>query len=205
MKLTTPQKIGASIAVAIAGFFAFTKFGNNTNSGADPNTNTNNTNTGNGGNGSTKPKITPQQAIDLAYQVKYATNVILKGTAYANMQKVLDLGIKEGAQVNYANYAGIMMVSSGKNVNLRDKPGTSGTSLKQVQTNEGIGKTTGIFIKNGAYVWAEIIPIPAIVRPIPYAAVSKVYVALAYMKSNSVINNLSGIKVSKLGTLTRGN
>lgn len=194
--LSKKQKIGiglgvgaAAVLAAVSGAFG-NLFGSNQNS---PNYNPGGGTAPPAPKPSPKPKITANQAIELAYQAKYLANVILKGQAYATMQKTLDLGIKEGTGQGFSNFANLQMLSSGSNVNVRTSAGTSGLVVRVVNKEDAIGKTTGFFTKRGGLVWAELTPFPAL--PIPYTTTQKVYVALAYMKTLSTINNLNGISI----------
>lgn len=190
MKLTTNKKWGIVAILTAAGAFILPKvFGSNNNS----NTNTGGGTTPTGGTTTTKPKMTAAEAYALALKAEYAANIIAKGPAYAKMQLILSQSISEGGEYVASQYANLMMLSSGSNVNVRLTPTTSGTSVALRQKDEGIGKTTGRFYKRNQILWAELVPNPAINRPVPYATPTKIYVALMYMKTVSPINNLSGI------------
>lgn len=201
MKLTKNQKIGFGVLFgAVAVFIGIPMLATQNN------TTTTDTPSGGGttpsGSGTTQ-KTLAQKLAD-AEEVEYKINVALKGEDYATMQRILSRGVKEGAEYWFNNYAGLMMLSSHNGVNLRLSPGTSGTSVAMRNKDEGIGKTTGRFYKRNGLLWAELIPNPTITRPIPLAPVTKIYVALKYMKTVSPINNLNGLSnvaVSQKGEL----
>lgn len=190
MKLTKNQKIGFGVLLgAVAVFIGIPMLATQNNTTTD-------TPSGGGttppsGSGTTQ-KTLAQKLAD-AEKAEYELNKLLKGEAYATMQRTLSLGVKEGAEYWFNNYAGLMMLSSHNGVNLRLSPGTSGTSVATRNKDEGIGKTTGRFYKRNGLLWAELVPNPAISRPIPLAPVNKIYVALKYMKTVSPINNLNGL------------